>query len=113
MVYTVQYLVRKSLDVGIMVAFIENLISASVVKIEWLTGQEVIGKYRNFNYFQSLSLLVDTCKCSLRCQNQNFNFGWLWWRTGIRKSCLVLVHLNAGIFVLLCNGTLCAVQSER
>ena len=85
-VYTVRWLVRKSLDVGIVVAFIENLINASVLKIEWLTGQEVIGKYWNFDYFQSLSLLVDTCRCSLRCQKWNFDFVQLWWRTGIRKK---------------------------
>ena len=36
----------------------------------------------------------------------------LWWRTD-KKSCVVLVHLDAGIFVLLCNGTLYAAQAER
>ena len=29
------------------------------------------------------------------------------------KNCLVLVLLDAGILVLLCNGTLSTVQSER
>ena len=33
----------------------------------------MIGKYQNFNDFQSLSLLVDTCRCSLRCQSQIFD----------------------------------------
>ena len=73
----------------------------------------MIGKYQNFDYFQSLSLLAGTCGGSLRCQNKNFDFGQLWCRTEIRKSRLVLVHLNAGIFVLLCNGTLCTAQTER
>ena len=31
----------------------------------------------------------------------------------LEKSHLVLVHLNASIFVLLCNGTLCTAQAER
>ena len=29
------------------------------------------------------------------------------------ENCLVLVLLDAGIPVLLCNGTLCTAQSER
>ena len=94
-------MVRRSLDVGIMGASIKILINASVLKIEWLTGQEVTGKYQNFDYFQPLSLLVDTCRCSLICRNRIFEFGQLWCRTEIRKSHLVPVHLNAGIFCTL------------
>ena len=40
-----------------------------------MTGQEVNGKYRNFDKFPLLSLLVDTSGGFQSCQNQNFDFG--------------------------------------
>ena len=70
------------------------------------------GKYRNFANFQSPSLLVDT--------RGGFNAAKIEISTLDdysvelkRENCLVLVLLDAGILVLLCNGTLCTAQSER
>ena len=40
-----------------------------------MTGQEVDGKYQNFNKFPLLSLLVDTSGGFQCCQNRNFDFG--------------------------------------
>ena len=62
--------------------------------------------------FPLLSLLVDTNGES-KLSNLKFpilsDYGVeLKW-----ENCLVLVLLDAGILVHLCNGTLCTAQSER
>ena len=70
------------------------------------------GKYRNFDKFPLLSLLVDTSGGS-KLSKSKFRFCLTMVVELKRENCLVLVLLDAGIPVHLCNGTLCTAQSER
>ena len=70
------------------------------------------GKYRNFDKFPLLSLLADTSGGSKLSKIEISILS----DYGVelkQENCLVLVLLDAGILVHLCNGTLCTAQSER